>query len=604
MRRLIDLLQDATNSSVERLTNRRTVLKNHIEQQEKDCEQRLESDTSAFIRRGKDRLEVLESAIEAQLACDQLATKKQTDLIARLRRDKQTLADTAVKATESAEAKFAKEMKDLRRSYDTRMQNRKAELAAAGERRKAEREKRIAAIQANFQQDLHTPPTEAKMDETINFDKEAAEHQIERTKTLAKLEFAEKQIAGMREGHAKKLASLAIEMSRIEKAKRQLERRRKTETQQLDEDFEMRIQVEQVQVRNLMENIAKLYDKDENQRGCEIIEAIRKVKETHNHTNDFLTRKGRELDSLRKGAQKVCGELQLIVQQIEEMSAEKDLSAQIDQANAGLAASVAEIAGRTDARLARVNQEIEQQRLKTGAEIQGLQDRIEAETAEFHATLRTLAEEKTTIEESTKQEMAHVEAEFQKQTEQTNREHEAAVERMIRRIEAARGARDELVKKFKTEKEAEARRDRADFEQRNSENAQGNAKMFAQARAKSEELSNRISELSKRSDDAELRMFSPTARTSDQKRIESLCSRLLSLDDIIEATFEQFFMALKEGAANPRYVETPAPMSSQGGRNPNNSTSRGSRRDSTRVVTPVESKIRKKTQFLITPQYV
>ena len=80
----------------------------------------------------------------------------------------------------------------------------------------------------------------------------------------------------------KTVNQLDHEISMIDKKMRKFKRSTKSSINEIDKEYEMKIQVLQIDLNNKIENLSKLYTKEENDRGCEIIEAIRKIKETQN----------------------------------------------------------------------------------------------------------------------------------------------------------------------------------------------------------------------------------------------------------------------------------------------------------------------------------
>jgi hypothetical protein len=141
----------------------------------------------------------------------------------------------------------------------------------------------------------------------------------------AKLAFLGKHIDDQAQVHRRRIERLENEITLIDKNKRRMERQCKSESQAIDDEYERNIAVEQVQLREKIENIAKHYSAEENHRGCGIIEAVRKVQdaeqrritlriaETHKH-NEWRKNNSRELNSLKAMIEKVkngCAELEL-----------------------------------------------------------------------------------------------------------------------------------------------------------------------------------------------------------------------------------------------------------------------------------------------------
>jgi hypothetical protein len=163
---------------------------------------------------------------------------------------------------------------------------------------------------------------------------------------------------------------------------------------------------------------------------------------------------------------------------------------------------------------------------------------------------------------------------------------------------------NELLTKSSTEKDALIQKNRDELKRKSHEFSERNSALYAPDRGKKESMNRTISELSQKEFDAEEKLFNPTVRPADQKRIETLLEKIQSMADLIDAGFEQFCRVITEAPKNAPIVEPPAPDSLRVSLSFNRTVSRKTRRDSgaSRVVTPVESK-RRRPQFLITPQY-
>ena len=200
------------------------------------------------------------------------------------------------------------EIESYKKSVNTRQTQKQADLEKACERRKSEREKKVKEVEEKFAAERAEKAKErekqiqgklvdiqaAKQNPT----NELASYEQKKTQLTAMSDFLSKQIDSKKEERAKALEGFNSEISRVDKLKRQLLRRIETETRGIDDEYEMKIQVEQVNLQKKIENISKLYDEEENRRGREVIEMIRKVRETKNRVDDFLKRKRKDADAL------------------------------------------------------------------------------------------------------------------------------------------------------------------------------------------------------------------------------------------------------------------------------------------------------------------
>jgi hypothetical protein len=197
------------------------------------------------------------------------------------------------------------------------------------------------------------------------------------------------------------MSKFGEELAALEKAKRQLLRRIETEARQVDDEFERKIQIEQVTLSQKIDNISKLYTLEENQRGREVIEMMRKVNETRMRVDQLLESKARQLEELQnqnaladqitEGAE-ATGKLrgQILKSEVET----KERLAEIEQTKV---AKIREIEGATKeietahrANLAQIRQESDQILHKVQSGRTEIERNITKVTEEKHARLLAL----------------------------------------------------------------------------------------------------------------------------------------------------------------------------------------------------------------------
>jgi hypothetical protein len=147
---------------------------------------------------------------------------------------------------------------------------------------------RPPVVVAPFMRQVRRPERSEQMNMAIDAEK-------------SRLALLESTIEGMCAQNQQQLSKYDTELSTLEKTRRQLERRIESEIRQIDDEYERMIQVEEVKLSQKIENISRLYDSDENQRGREVVEIIRKLNEIRMRTATALKDKARALEQMRKG---------------------------------------------------------------------------------------------------------------------------------------------------------------------------------------------------------------------------------------------------------------------------------------------------------------
>jgi hypothetical protein len=400
----------------------------------------------------------------------------------------------------------------------------------------------------------------------------------------AKLAAAERLICDSRGECSKQRERFAAEMNQLEKGKRFFERQRKAEVQAIDETYERNIQIEQVRVQHALENLTKLYNEDENARGREILETARKVSDVLNQTTHQLARGRHELDSFLR-------QTQVLRTQIHELSTarmEIEIAAQIQGSKMDSVRKKGQIEMlRLDNVQALAKQMPEQNAIDSEA-IRALQT-VEASALAAHAEkMDVYRAECLKIRSDLQNEIGRLQAEFDKRRAKSTTEHNSAVEHIKRKIDMAKRQKYDLLAKVAAETAGQRQQQTAELAARVQENTRKDTELFSEERVKSDQLSDQIAQLSSRIQEAKLRHSAPEQRPADRKTMDGLLSRIRSFDDIIRSTFTGMISAIQN--APMRVPDTDSPSSPT----PVTPTSRNSHRDSSRVVTPIESKYRRR----------
>lgn len=224
--------------------------------------------------------------------------------------------ETEEKQKKEFQEKFQKTRKDIedyRNSTKSRQEQRVKELEMSKSRREKDKQKKIDELSEKNKKDIENKIEEKSKEKQAKVNKlvdsvsdnsaqlnQAKNFSQKKAKLESLLNFVNKQINDKKSEIEKAAAKFQNDLSAVDKLKRQLQRRIETETRAIDDEFEMKIQVAQVNLQKAIENISKLYDDDENQRGREVIEAIRKVREKKNKNSDLISRKNKELNDLKQ----------------------------------------------------------------------------------------------------------------------------------------------------------------------------------------------------------------------------------------------------------------------------------------------------------------
>ena len=617
--KLIESMRELINTSIERMNTRVIVVNGKIEKQEADEKKRLDEEKEEFVKHGKERLEVLESAIEAQISADKRAQKNQKHLVKHLKRDYDELRSHQNAELEGKEKKLMEDIEKVKRLNKQRTTEKEADLEKVLERRAGENQKKMNQLEANFGKDLESKRVAVEKEvqeskekqleaiqQNFNPEKQQQEHEVIVNKAKARVTAIETMIKNALNEREKKIAHLENEIAHQEKLKRQLERKKKTESQSIDEEYERKIQVEQVHLREKVDNIAKMYDAEENKRGIEIIEAIRKVKETNNHTDDFLSRKRHELQSQINDYDKTINELRKEIETYKGNGREAELREKIATTETNMNNVVQAIKEQIKKEQSEIQDSIRRQTEANEQKLSEIEKQSKLDSDKFQKEIEFIQDERQKSSGEVEKAKEECIREFDAKQARLVKEHSTAIERIKARIVAAHKLRDEITEKYETERSKLMEQNRAEIEQRSQENIASNANTFSRSRQTSEDLSETITNLSKKQTDTELKMIDPESRESEKRKMNGLKLEIESLAESQESTFQTFYTTIRSAPTRVRELEpqvtlvlSPAPPRDR--KMNATSSGRSSRRDVSRVITPVE-RSRRRPQVLITPQ--
>jgi hypothetical protein len=314
---------------------------------------------------------------------------------------------------------------------------RKNQLREIWERKQTAKQTTMREMKEHFQRDLATRKEmlENGKDEQLNrFQAEmepnalVLEEDPEIRRLKAKLAFIDKQIEDQQHFHNRRVEKLAADVIAVAKQTRQFARRKKSEHQAINDEYERDIAIAQVQLRQKIENLSKLYTEDENHRGREIIEAVRKVKDMeHRRLDSLLNEKHRHEESCRQSAR----ECKAIADEIGRVRA--------GTREAALEAQIIEVQTHHHTALAALQQTFDVR----GKAIQAM---IEKKEAEFANVQVEDSHGPETLPESNENAASVTawETEFDGDVDKGKRRHEALVDHIRAEIAAARSAQEQL----------------------------------------------------------------------------------------------------------------------------------------------------------------
>ena len=394
----------------------------------KETETREANDLAAQKKLNQDLKQQLQAA---QQNNENEAKKKQEDnaedvkkLVDKNRKKAATKAYNTSTAVKQRQGENEKKLKDMRDKFNK-------ELAVKQVEFKQKSDEKVQEVKAAGKKDLKAFP-------------DLKSYQIEKDKLTGALEYAKKKIEQVTAEGQAVMTRLQNDYTAAEKAQRQLQRRIETEIRQVDDDFEIKIQVEQVSLREKIENISKLYDADENRRGVEVIEMVRKVKETRNRVDDFLRRKNLELAGLIKEDNKKLKAHQREREKMKNHELEKQLKDELEKQVNALNQALEAIDKREIDEIEKINQQIKKIQDETEKEIQKVKEDGEKRLQEIAQEIKDVEGKIGDVDKSTKAKKDEIEKNQQQSMKELEARHERDKQKIVSRIESAKARQTEV----------------------------------------------------------------------------------------------------------------------------------------------------------------
>lgn len=406
-----------------------------------------------------------------------------------------------------------------------------------------EKKKKIAELKKNFADDLqkHKEQFEKEHKEQLSkyqsdyfnqtiHSKDEKEHQVELSKRKARYDVFVNQIIQVNNDRKIRNEKLQGTINNLDKQKRQFQRFMKTEIQQIDEEFEMKIQICQVNLRNTIENISKLFDEDENTRGRDIIEGIRKVKEAKNVTSDMVARRNRQINEMVQQFHKTKECLELQINNFQTNQQEKQLEQKISEIKQQLDENLALINEKADDRIVEIKKNYENEKHKLDKTIADIKHQVDEANKTQKESLAKLKEQHNQIEKEAKNEISTIEKQFQEQKHKVVENHHRDVALIKKRIEAAKQTRKETIEGYSRAQNELKNNLEKEYTNRLNENNHLNDVKYNPIKLEITELENKATSLALTIKGFEKQKQSPVQRSEEATLIESNKKKLFSAE--------------------------------------------------------------------------
>ena len=271
----------------------------------------------------------------------------------------------------------------------------------------------------------------------LNFKKEEEEHKLNVIKLNAKVNYWNQHVSETQKNAENKVDYYEKQIKSLNKSIRKFKRAVKSERIKLDENYEIQIQIRQVDIKDKIDNLSKLYSKEENERGTEIIYEIRKVNETKNRTLNLLIRKQREKEKMISDQNEKKEQMKKTISDYENNVFESNLRAQLQEKREYLDQYVSEDYQKLAKKISELNNQIAQNKSTYQKYLNDIKASRESEMKAFKENEHALKKQKDQINHQKNEKIKAIDTEYRANLKKMKDEHQRQVTSIKQRIEHA-----------------------------------------------------------------------------------------------------------------------------------------------------------------------
>ncbi|OHT13975.1 hypothetical protein TRFO_15747 [Tritrichomonas foetus] len=557
----------------------------------------MEKELNDYRDSAKARLNIFLNAFKSQMDLYQNIQKEKRNDISKLLEQLKALIAQNKKELEEKEKKEEKNKNDYQNANLARQQNRKQEIENVINRKISDRDRQISTLKNNFNSDLNKKKKELeeenkqklneykeKIKSLDNVTNEENQHKTNILKMEGKLNYAVGQFERSKQEGEQKISLLQNEISNTEKTIRQIQRKIKMDSQAIDEEFEMKIQVEQVKLNNTIENISKLYDKEENLRGVELVEAIRKLRQIQNRTDDLCLKKQHEIDDEEKEFKEMQKSLENEIKEMKDKKTINDLTEKLNLLNEKAKNEIESVTKSNLDKIEKIEKQIEEKKTSHSERMNEMKKKIEEENIMFDSSINEFKANENSITNAANEQIDKYKLEYESRKKEMIDKHNEQVAKMKARIESAKGLQNETLEKKNQDYDKASDNEnnliakKCNFDQESlNKVTQDFLKSDSNYAAKIYELICKIADL-------QINVYNSTIRKNEQQKINALKESIKKKDTEMAQLFESFYKMVDNVQKVPlSQVQSPLQFHVRPS-NSRKSTTRGSKIESPKII--------------------
>lgn len=270
----------------------------------------------------------------------------------------------------------------------------------------------------------------------------------------SKLKFWENQLIQTKNLYAKKIEAFDSEILNLDKTLRQIQRSIKSETQKIDEEYEIKIQIVQVDLEHKIENLSKLFTEDENRRATEIIESIRMINDVKNRIFDMHIKRKNDQKTNLDTKNKTLADMKDKINDYQNHITENKLKNKIDELTKVNSRTQFSLEKKRIEEISKINKEIEINKETINQKILSIKQEISNENDKFDSESSKIKSEVDQINCSKDQKISQIDFVSNDKLQIVHNDHQKNVESIKKKIEKCKKEKIEIENKLNQEKNA------------------------------------------------------------------------------------------------------------------------------------------------------
>lgn len=460
---LIEKLKEQIDRSTSFSQNYSIQFSKNLRQQETKVRNILKSSKDMYIIQRRGRLFILQKAGNLQINSDINIKKDSKESVDNLKKELQTLKinnDKQIKALKKeSNTKLTDNLKQLTENLKSYFNQKNKEFNSDSDKMKKEANRiktefsnEVQSKVNHYNNMVNIKVRQYKLTLDQSDPKDPTDKTVKQN-LQSQLDKIDSEMKEIQKKHRILLDGFEKQIQTIEKLKRKILRNINTETTSINSEYELKIQVAQVTLKEKLENLSKIYDPDENQRGCDIIEAFRHIQDVRHETSDEAIQLRRACENMKEEQKKKKNQLREKIKWFSTIKPE--LMKRYEIARKRADTEIPELEKVLAQEILPLQSLITELNAKFNSEMKVINEESSIQTSNFEKEVSKIEEEKKIIKQKMTEQLSQIDNNHSKVLSKIRKDHSETVFILKSKIEEAKKKKDALMIEYKQKRNAE-----------------------------------------------------------------------------------------------------------------------------------------------------